>query len=132
MYDLLAIYIGEKTFQMIGKGFGVLRGAGTGATKTALNSFDDIVTNPTVLWGKTENEVANILGDGWTRGAYGSKKTGWKFIKGDKSVFYHPGNGRHTGSYYGFSRAQGGKVKIVNSDYIPSINDKALIIKIGE
>lgn len=48
---------------------------------------------------------------------------------GDKSVFYHPGDGVHEGSYYGFSNAEYGKNKIVVPDYKPTINDKATIIK---
>ena len=70
-----------------------------------------------------------MLGDGWTRGTYGSKKTGWKFIKGDESVFYHPGGGRHGGSYYGYSNGKLGKNKIVGSAYIPLNGDKTGIIK---
>lgn len=96
----------------------------------ALKSFGDIVTNPKALWGKSAGEVGNILGEGWTKGTYGSKGTGWKFTKGDQSVFYHPGGGRHGGSYYGFSSGKLGKNKIVGSDYVPLAGDKANIIKI--
>ena len=102
------------------------------AGKDLLKSFDDIATNPKNLWGKSSDEVAGILGEGWTKGSYGSKKTGWKFTKGDKSVFYHPGGGRHSGSYYGFSSGKLGKNKIVGSDYVPLPGDKATIINVGK
>lgn len=62
------------------------------------------MANPKALWGKSADEVGSILGDGWTKGAYGSSKTGWKFTRSTdgQSIFYHPGGGRHGGSYYGF------------------------------
>jgi RHS repeat-associated protein len=107
---------------------GARRFDGTG--KTGLKSFDDIAANPKYLYGKTADEVAEILGDGWKRGTYGSSGTGWKFIKGDQSVFYHPGGGKHGGAYYGFSSGKLGKNKIVGPDYIPLPGDKANIIKI--
>lgn len=43
-------------------------------------------------------------------------------------VFYHEG-GRHVGSYYGFSSATFGKIKIVGSDYKHLKGDKASIIE---
>jgi hypothetical protein len=100
-----------------------------GGKKVKLNSFDDIIANPSALYGKTINEVEKILGEGWTKGAYGSKKTGWKFTKADKSVFYHPGGGVHSGSYYGVSSGKTGKIKVVGSDYVPTFNDKASVLK---
>jgi RHS repeat-associated protein len=98
--------------------------------KVVLNSFDDIASNPKDLWGKSSDEVAEILGEGWTKGKYGSSGNGWKFIKGDMSIFYHPGGGRHGGSYYGFSSSKLGKNKIVDKNYKPTSNDKATIILI--
>lgn len=77
----------------------------------ALKSFDDIASNPKSLWGKSSDEVAEILGSGWTKGTYGSNGLGWKFTKGDQSVFYHAGGGIHAGSYYGFSSGSYGKIK---------------------
>jgi len=106
--------------------FGSRIGSGK-ATSPA--SFDDIVANPKSLMGKSADEIGSILGEGWQKGAYGSKKTGWKFTKDDGSVFYHPGGGRHGGSYYGFSNGKLGKNKVVGSDYIPLKGDKATIHK---
>jgi RHS repeat-associated protein len=100
---------------------------------SVINSFVDIVANPKALWGKSADEVGSILGEGWTPGTYASSKTGWKFTNANdgQSVFYHPGGGRHGGSYYGFSSGTLGKTKIVGTDYIPLKGDKATIIKIG-
>ncbi|MBO0468770.1 hypothetical protein JZO73_14805 [Enterococcus plantarum] len=73
-----------------------------------------------------------MLGEGWTEASYGSAGNGWKFTNdGDGMVFYHPGDGIHGGSYYGFSTGDTGKVKIVGDDYINFSNDKATIIKFG-
>ncbi|WP_379142990.1 RHS repeat domain-containing protein [Paenibacillus sp. sgz500992] len=94
-----------------------------------LKSYNDILNNPKALWGKSADEVGKALGNGWTRGTYGSAGTGWKFTSGDKSVFYHPGGGIHGGSYVGFSSGQTGKVKVVGSDYKPLPGDKAIIIQ---
>lgn len=91
------------------------------------NQFEEFVKNPTSLYGKTADEVANMLGEGWTKGNYGVTGTGWKFTKGDKIVFYHEG-GRHDGPYYGFSSGVTGKVKIVGPGYKPLPGDKARII----
>ncbi|KRF27675.1 hypothetical protein ASG93_29275 [Paenibacillus sp. Soil787] len=73
--------------------------------------------------------LLGALGDGWTRGTYGSAGTGWKFTSGDKSVFYHPGGGVHEGSYYGFASGQTGRVKVVGSDNKPLPDDGATIIQ---
>jgi hypothetical protein len=107
---------------------------GSSAIQTATNlsglnirSFDDMVKNPTALFGKTADEVAAILGEGWTKGSYGKTGSGWAFRKGDKIVFYHEG-GRHVGPYYGFSSGPTGKVKIVGPGYKPFPGNKAIII----
>ncbi len=97
----------------------------------ALKSFEDIVKNPGALYGKSADEVAAILGEGWTKGKYGVTGTGWKFTKGDKVVFYHEG-GRHVGPYYGYSSGTTGKVKIVGPGYKPLPGDKAKIIQAPE
>lgn len=93
-----------------------------------ISGFDDIVKSPRSVYGKSSEEMKTVLGEGWEIGTYGSKGNGWKLTKGDKWVFYHPGGGRHVGDYYGFSGAQIGKNKVVGSDYVPTINDKANII----
>ena len=71
--------------------------------------------------------MRQILGKGWIEGSYGKTGTGWKFTKGDKSVFYHNA-GRHQGAYYGFSTGKTGKVKVVGKGYVPSSDDKSTII----
>ncbi len=105
---------------------------GAGNVKWKPNSLEDIIANPKRLYGSTKNEIKSILGEGWTEASYGSAGTGWKFTNdGDGMVFYHPGDGIHGGSYYGFSTGDTGKVKIVGEDYIDFSNDKATIIKFG-
>jgi len=96
---------------------------------TELKSYDDILSNPKALCGKSADEVGRTLGYGWTKGTYGSAGIGWKFTNGDKSVFYHPGGGGHEGSYIGFSSGQTGKVKVVGPDYKPLPGDKATVIQ---
>jgi len=90
-------------------------------------AFDEFYSNPESLWGKTEEEVGNALGKGWTRGTYGTKGTGWKFHKGDYMIGYHPGGGRHGASYYKISSGLG-KIKVVGQGYKPGIGEKAKII----
>ena len=94
-----------------------------------INSVDDIFSDPTRLKGYTVDELQKVLGNDWTRGVYGSNGGGWKLMNGDISIFYHPGGGKHGGSYYGISSGATGKIKVVNPEtYIPLKGDKATII----
>ena len=94
-----------------------------------INSADDIFSDPRRLKGYTADELQKVLGNDWIRGVYGSNGDGWKFRKGDVSIFYHPGGGKHVGSYYGISSGATGKIKVVNPEtYIPLKGDKAIII----
>ncbi|MBP1040114.1 hypothetical protein I6N95_03725 [Vagococcus sp. BWB3-3] len=103
---------------------------GAGNVQWKPNSFDDIISSPRRLYGSTKNEIKLILGEGWTEATYGSSGNGWKFTnEGDGMVFFHPGDGIHGGSYYGFSTGDTGKVKIVGEGYIDFSNDKATIIE---
>lgn len=105
---------------------------GAGNVQWKPTSFDDIVANPERLYGSTKKEISRMLGEGWKEGTYGSTGKGWKFTnEGDGMVFYHPGEGIHGGSYYGFSTGDTGKVKIVGENYIDFSSDKATIIKFG-
>lgn len=94
-----------------------------------INSVGDILRDPTRLKGYTVEELQNVLGSDWTRGVYESNGGGWKLMNGDISIFYHPGRGKHGGSYYGISSGATGKIKVVNPEtYIPLKGDKATII----
>ena len=94
-----------------------------------INSVDDVFSDPTRLKGYTADELQKVLGNDWTRGVYGSNGGGWKLMNGDISIFYHPGGGKHGGSYYGISSGATGKIKVVNPEtYIPLKGDKATII----
>lgn len=101
-------------------------------TKQSANSFQDIVDDPLQnLVGQSPDDVAKALGEGWVGGSYGKTgQPGWKFTKGDMSVFYHGTGGRHKGEYWGFSSGKTGKVKYVGNDYVPLPGDKAKIVKI--
>ncbi len=45
-------------------------------------------------------------------------------------VFYHPGEGIHTGSYYGLSSGKTGKVKVIkpSDNYVPTPDDGATLV----
>ena len=90
--------------------------------------FDSLIADPTNVVGKTADDMAAELGDGWTRGTYGTSGNGWKFNNGDKMVAYHPGGGRHVGSYYKLSSSAAGKIKVVGPDYVAIPGDRATII----
>jgi len=97
-------------------------------TEVVLKSYDDIVENPKWLWGKTIDEIAEILGEGWTRGTYGSDKKGWAFRKGDKIVFGHSGGGVHEGIYTGIRSSLVNKKVVSRLTYKAGKNEKAEII----
>ena len=99
-----------------------------GQQATNTDAFESFIENPKSVNGKTENDMSEILGDTWKQGAYGSQKTGWKFNKGDKMIAYHPGGGRHVGSYYVIASGKIGRIKVVGPGYVESPYDKALII----
>ncbi|EAK9824179.1 hypothetical protein FDQ22_12560 [Listeria monocytogenes] len=94
-------------------------------------SFEDIIANPERLYGSTKKEINAILGPDWIEDTYGSAKNGWKFInKGDGMIFYHPGEGIHVGSYYGFSSGKTGRVKVIKPEdnYVPTTDDGATLV----
>jgi len=91
-------------------------------------SFEHMLENPQALYGATQSEVANILGNGWSLKSYGSAKTGWEFYQNDLRVIYHAADGIHGGEYWGISSGRTGEIKLVGNDYIPTSTDKAIII----
>ncbi|MGN1157131.1 MAG: RHS repeat-associated core domain-containing protein [Agathobacter sp.] len=95
---------------------------------TNVDVFQSFVENPESIKGKTASDISKMLGDTWTQGTYGTNGNRWKFNNGDKMIAYHPGGGRHVGSYYKLSSAGIGKIKIVGANYVPIAGDKALII----
>ena len=94
-----------------------------------IDAFSSFVENPQNIKGKTAGDVSKMLGETWQQGTYGSQGNGWKFINGDKLIAYHPGGGRHVGSYYKLSSSEYGKIKIVGADYVAIPGDKAIIIR---
>jgi RHS repeat-associated protein len=95
------------------------------------DAFNSFVEDPHSLKGKTPSDMSEILGDTWIQGEYGSAKNGWKFIKGDKMIAYHPGGGRHGGSYYKLSSEPTRKIKFIGPDHVASPDDGAIIIQLG-
>ncbi|MDQ3190784.1 MAG: hypothetical protein M3Q58_04250 [Bacteroidota bacterium] len=101
----------------------------TTPTVKTLTSFDDLVTNPKAIWGKSASEVADILGDGWERKALNSGE-GWKFTQknGDGFVSFTTGNSHHPNStYYKINSGSAGKNKVVGKDYKATSNDTSTI-----
>ena len=123
-FDVSMGYLGGKVLESGITGVKAV----TADSGSNFNSVNDIVNDPQSLYGKSKADVANILGDGWTEGTYGSAGTGWKFTNGDQSIFYHPEGGIHSGSYYGYSSGATGRIKIVSPEYVPFSGDKATII----
>lgn len=102
-------------------------GSGKAASPT---SFDDILSNPKAIWGKSADDVSGILGDGWTKSSLKSGN-GWKFTQnnGDGFVSYTTGNSHHPNSvYYKINSGAAGKTKVVGSGYKATSNDKSKII----
>lgn len=99
------------------------------ATTRELNSFEDILNNPEKIWGKSMEDVEKILDDGWIKGTYGSKKTGWALRKYDKMIAYHPGDGIHIGNYYKISSSAKGIIKVVGPNYRIFPNETAIIVR---
>ncbi|KQK24351.1 hypothetical protein AR438_17125 [Chryseobacterium aquaticum] len=141
---IAAEYIAAKTglnfLSMFGKnsGFGWassssagnLEAFGVQVVKPTTEGFAGIVNNPKSLWGMSKNNIQAKLGEGWIEGSYGSNGQGWKFLNGDRSVFYNQSSSAHGGAeYWGFSAGDLGKTKIVNpATYIRRVGDKARII----
>lgn len=85
------------------------------------------MANPKSSWVRSSTEVENILGEGWTKGVYGSNGQEWNFIKGNKSVLYNASSSTHGGAeYYGFSSGVLRQNKIVDSaTFLPRAGYKA-------
>ena len=99
--------------------------------EVTIKSFDDLVNNPKEIWGKSVDDVEQILGSGWERQALNSGE-GWKFIEkgGDGFVSFTTGNSHHPGStYYKINSGKYGKTKVVGKDYKPTKDDKSKIIQ---
>jgi len=98
-------------------------------------SFEDIVSSPRIIWGLDAEEVSRILGSDWEKHDLNFGE-GWKFLKrggGDAFVSYTTGNNHHPNStYYKISSGVHRKIKVVDSDYVPTLDDKARIIRVDE
>jgi hypothetical protein len=103
---------------------------------SALFRLDTFLSQPEKIHGKSVSDIATMLrenGISFTiRNTTGSVKTGTVFdIKGHdiQQMRWHPGGGRHGGSYWTISTSSKGKIKVVDKDtYIPTPGEKATII----
>jgi hypothetical protein len=95
-----------------------------------VKSFDDLAANPKAIWGKTADEVGEILGNGWEKKPLNSGE-GWKFLQkdGDGLVSFTTGNTHHPNStYYKINSGTSGKTKVVGEGYTKSKGDKSKIV----
>jgi RHS repeat-associated protein len=100
-----------------------------GGASFAVKSFDDLAANPLSIWGKSADEVGEILGEGWKKYKLDSGE-GWKFLETGRDGFvsFTTGNSHHPNStYYKINGGTAGKNKVVGKDYVPTPDDKSNI-----
>jgi RHS repeat-associated protein len=122
--DLGKIQIGYTSIFLGATGF-----LNNSVERATVTSFESLAANPTKIWGKSADEVAVILGEGWERASLNSGD-GWKFMqtKGDGFISFTTGNSHHPNStYYKINGGIIGKNKVVGSGYVPTSNDKSKI-----
>jgi len=126
---------GKSIFSAIIKG--IRRGLSRSGKKTVKHFKKSFLKNYKNIWGKSVNEIVKELEkDGATcvlrQSTKGSKKAIIIEVRGHNKITqiqYHPGGGRHGGSYYKISTSTEGIIKVVDRNtYIPSIGEKAKII----
>ena len=69
-----------------------------------------------------------LLGEGWTRGTYGSNHDGWLFSDkyGNRLAYHRPG-GIHKSGYYIYKKANvQGRIKLIGLGYNP-MGEKKII-----
>jgi len=97
-----------------------------------VTGFDVLTVNPKIIWGKSAQEVQEILGPGWTKAPLNDGE-GWKFINEDKFVSFSEGSSRHGNSpYYKINSGASGKLKVVGPDYKPTPGEKSTIITVDQ
>ncbi len=103
------------------------------------NHVNNIVSNPKSIWGKSAEDIAEeFRGAGYDvtieQSTRGSKLSTQIRIKGHPEITniqFHPGGGRHVGSYYKISTSTQGKIKVVDpSTYKSDPREKVTIIEI--
>ena len=113
----------------------------TKVSSSALKSVDDIIGNPTSVWGKSVDDIINIFKKEGIEvkirsSNIGSGKATIIDVKKHSiltQIEVHPGGGRHGGAYYRVSTSTQGTFKIVDPEtYIPGKQEKARIIPYNE
>ncbi|PHM38808.1 RHS repeat-associated core domain-containing protein [Xenorhabdus innexi] len=94
-------------------------------SEKAKHAIQDILDNPSSLWGKTAEEIkdelkeADVTVSDIISGKRGSGKATFMTIDGGKGVGnikleVHPGGGLHKGMYYGITTSTRGKEKVID------------------
>ncbi len=107
-----------------------------------LTSIDELMADPSKIHGSSVKDVAEFLtrnGVNFTiKPTTGSVQTGTVFVitPGQKTnitqIQWHPGGGRHRGSYWKISTSDRGRIKVVDSNYVVEPGENAIIIRVGE
>ena len=103
----------------------------------AVRWIERLLINPTIIWGRSPEEIADVLRLAGRQIVTRQSKKGSKLaqileVKGDRKIMQiqvHPGGGRHGGSYYKISTSDKGVIKVVDkATYVPIAGEKATII----
>lgn len=103
----------------------------------AVRWMERLLANPKIIWGRSPEEIADVLRLAGRQVISRQSKKGSKLaqileIKGDRKIMQiqvHPGGGRHGGSYYKISTSDKGIIKVVDrATYVAIPGEKATII----
>ena len=115
---------------------GISKG-GKGNAQSSVNVANDFTKSPQSIWGRsTDDIVKDFQASGYQvnvrQSTRGSGQATIIEVKGHPEISqiqYHPGGGRHGGSYYKVSTTTQGTIKVVDpGSYKPSPGEKATII----
>ena len=104
---------------------------------SAVRWIERLLVNPRIIWGRSPEEIADVLLKAGRQVVARQSKKGSKLaqileIKGDSKIMQiqiHPGGGRHGGSYYKISTSDRGIIKVADkATYVPLAGEKATII----
>ncbi|TGO01947.1 hypothetical protein PN36_33885 [Candidatus Thiomargarita nelsonii] len=107
------------------------------ATELCNKFVDKLLNDPKSIWGKSPEEIRDLFQNAGYKTVIESGKKGSKLSKQIRieghpkitNIQYHPGGGRHGGSYYKISTSTKGKIKVVDrATYKPTTGEKTEII----
>ena len=131
-----------KGLVIAAEGASIIVGAGTslilpGGKGSSVNIATSFSKSPQSIWGRSTNEIVkDFQSAGYQvnvrQSTRGSEQAVIIEVKGHPEISqiqYHPGGGRHGGSYYKISTTTQGTVKVVDPvTYKPAQGEKATII----